>query len=169
MNLTGMSGCLSAWRKKNTIIVHQDSIVRSDPLTKQKCCVAGCTKNMFRSRKRRQPLCRKHYERVRRYGGTGPVNNIGRTAPLEDRFINNVLVGGPVYKPIIGNCFQWTGYVHQSGFGAIGFQKKLIYVHRYAWERAHGSPPAGTRIRHICGNKLCVRVDHLTATNQATH
>lgn len=102
-----------------------------------------------------------HYERKRRYGGPGPAERMGRHAPLEDRFINNVRRDGPVVVPALGPCAQWTGYVHCKGFGAIGHNYKLIYVHRLAWERAHGPIPPKARIAQVCGNRLCVRVDHL--------
>jgi hypothetical protein len=102
-----------------------------------------------------------HYERKRRYGGHGPAGRIGKAAVIETRFINNVNIHGPVFDIQLGPCSEWKGYVHQSGFGAIGAGKKLLYVHRYAWEQAHGPLPAGVRIGQVCGNRLCVRVDHL--------
>jgi HNH endonuclease len=121
----------------------------------------GCPKPIHQS-----GLCRMHYDRWRRYGSLGPVGMIGKRASLEQRFTNNVQIYGPLprFSPQLGCCAVWTGYVHASGFGAIWSGHKLIYVHRYAWEKAYGPIPVGARINRICLNKLCVRVDHLSLT-----
>lgn len=100
----------------------------------------------------RRGLCWMHYKRWLRYGGTGPVGTMGRKASLEERFTNKVR---------LGSCYIWTGYVHESGYGAIRSGHRLIYVHRYAWERAYGPIPVGARVGQTCRNKLCVREDHL--------
>lgn len=123
------------------------------------CRIPDCPKPRFR-----RSLCRMHYDRKRRYGGPGPAGKIGRSAPLLDRFTNNVLVDGPLLVPALGACSQWTGHVHSKGFGVIGHNYRLIYVHRLAWELAYGSIPPRTLIGQVCGNRLCVRADHLRAT-----
>ena len=108
-------------------------------------------------------LCRMHYDRRLRYGTPGPVGMIGHRAPLEERFINSVQIHGPLprFEPRRGACSVWTGYVHRSGFGAIWSGHRLIYVHRYAWERTYGPIPVGAKVEQICMNRLCVRPDHL--------
>lgn len=118
----------------------------------------GCQKSAYAT-----GLCRMHYDRVRRYGGVGPVGMIGKRAPLEERFFNHVRVGGPMprFNPRLGACSIWTGYVHPSGFGAIWRGHSLIYVHRLAWEMAHGTIPPGALIEHVCLTQLCIRIDHL--------
>jgi hypothetical protein len=85
---------------------------------------------------------------------------MGKRAPIEERFINAVQINGPTVTASLGPCSIWTGYTHWSGFGAIWRSHSLLYAHRYAWERAHGVRPAG-RVIQVCGNRLCVRVDHL--------
>jgi hypothetical protein len=122
------------------------------------CCVPDCPKPVFRF-----GMCRMHYDRCVRYGGPGPAGMIGKRAPLDERFINNVQTSGPTpaHAPHLGPCSLWTGYVHGSGYGAIRSGHRLIYVHRYAYEQAHGPIPAGCRVEQICRNKLCVRDDHL--------
>lgn len=121
------------------------------------CCVPGCPKPVFRF-----AMCRMHYDRAQRYGGPGPPGMIGKRAPLPERFANNVQINGPTLTATLGPCSVWTGYVHARGFGAIRSGHRLIYVHRYAYEQAHGPIPAGRRVTQLCRNKLCVRVEHLT-------
>ncbi len=115
-------------------------------------------------------LCRMHYDRWRRYGSPGPAGMIGHRAPLEERFVNNVLIAGPIpsSQPWLGACSLWMGYQHVSGFGAIWHSHSLIYVHRYAWEQVYGPAP-GRIIDQICDNKLCVRVDHLELRPSRRH
>lgn len=93
-----------------------------------------------------------HYKRWLRYGGTGPAGRLGKKAPLEQRFDNKVQ---------LGSCYLWTGCAHPSGFGVIRSGHRMIYVHRYAWERAYGPIPVGAKVIQTCRNKLCVRPDHL--------
>jgi hypothetical protein len=61
-----------------------------------------------------------------------------------------------------GECRIWTGGIDKElGFGYAYPGGKRTYAHRYAYERAHGPVPRTTRIEQTCGNKLCVRVEHL--------
>lgn len=39
--------------------------------------------------------------------------------------------------------------------------RRLVYAHRYAWERAHGLIPAGLEVLHRCDNPPCCNVAHL--------
>lgn len=104
-----------------------------------------------------------HYARVLRYGGPGPVEMVGKWASLEQRFWDRVQTAGPLVAPQLGNCHQWTGATHGSGFGSIGYKGRKLYAHRVAWQLNYGDTPLG-RIGHRCGNRLCVRSDHLWAT-----
>jgi hypothetical protein len=104
--------------------------------------------------------CMMHYRRVWLYGGPGPVGRRGRAAPLADRFVNSVQQNGPTVDSELGPCWQWTGCVHRSGFGIIGHEGKKKLVHRVAWELVHGPLPSRVLIEQVCGNRLCVRLDH---------
>lgn len=102
-----------------------------------------------------------HHARVRRYQGPGPVGMVGRRADIAVRFVNGVQVDGPVMVPELGPCHTWTGYVHASGFGALRRGNRMIYVHRLAWTLVYGEIPVKGRVVQKCGNRLCVRPDHL--------
>lgn len=129
----------------------------SRPKTTSLTC-SKCDKKPFS-----QGLCRMHYDRVRRYGATGPQGKIGKHASFEDRFINHVQVYGPTptFSPQLGPCAVWTGYRHESGYGAIWRGHRLLYVHRVAWEMAHGPLRSYAVVHQVCLNRLCVRLDHL--------
>lgn len=99
-----------------------------------------------------------HRARLIRYKSVGPSGPLRKS--LEDRFIDNVQIHGPLHDRL-GSCRVWTGCVHASGFGVIRSGHRLIYVHRYAWERAYGPIPVGARVIQVCRNRLCVREDHL--------
>lgn len=131
-----------------------------------KCRVTGCPYDAYRRR-----LCSMHYRRLLRYGGPGPVGAIGKRGTLDDRFINNVQVNGPIpeHAPQLGACAVWTGYAHRSGYGGIGSGHRLIYVHRLAYERAYGPIPPGMIVEQLCLNKLCVRDDHLRLARRSAH
>ena len=93
-----------------------------------------------------------HYRRVMRFGGPGPAFEIGKAASLEQRFNNAV-------HPV-ASCHIWHGSVSKNGYGTIGVKRQKLYAHRVAWQLAYGEYPLG-RITWVCGNKLCVRADHM--------
>lgn len=88
-----------------------------------------------------------------------------RVAPA-DRLWARVNKNGPIpsHRPELGQCWEWTGATHDSGYGIIGLGGKRDGVertHRLAWTIAHGSIPDGLFVCHACDNRLCCRPDHL--------
>jgi hypothetical protein len=61
-------------------------------------------------------------------------------------------------------CWLWTAST-KDGWGqivlAIQGTPKHFRAHRFSYEEKFGSIPAGKEIHQTCGNKLCVRPDHL--------
>lgn len=57
-------------------------------------------------------------------------------------------------------CVEWTG-AKANGYGQRWVNGKAQYVHRLAWEEAHGPIPEGMRVLHRCDNPPCYRLDHL--------
>lgn len=93
-----------------------------------------------------------HYRRIIRYGGPGPTGEMGKADSLENRFNDAVHVRG--------TCHIWCGSISKNGYGTIGFKNQKMYAHRVSWQLAYGHYPLG-RISWVCGNRLCVRADHL--------
>ena len=121
-----------------------------------KCRVSDCPRMA-----QRRYYCWTHYNRIRRYGGNGgDPDYIGKWGALEDRFNNAVQINGPLLDLLLGACHQWTGHA-VNGYGRIGFDGRQIYVHRLAYEWAHGPIPPCRQVTQRCGNTLCVRADHL--------
>ena len=63
------------------------------------------------------------------------------------------------------DCWEWLGSTI-DGYGQFvvmvpGEGRRQIPAHRFAWEVAFGSIPAGADVHHRCGNRGCVRPDHL--------
>jgi hypothetical protein len=106
-----------------------------------------------------------HYQRLLRYGGTGPVVMIGKWATLQDRFLNGVQPAGPMPHPELGRCHVWTGSLTRDGYGKLCAGGRTFYAHRLAWRIAYGVWPQ--RLRQLCGNRRCVRIEHLTELSAA--
>ena len=60
-----------------------------------------------------------------------------------------------------GECWVWTGARQSSGYGCMGRDGRRFLAHRYAYELTVGPIPAGLTLDHLCGNKVCVRPEHL--------
>ena len=78
---------------------------------------------------------------------------------LTSRFWRKV-VRGP-------GCWVWTGARRANGTGIFAVSQRPRPAHRVAWQLVHGEPPAG-QIVWSCGNRGCVRPDHLTTARSST-
>lgn len=59
-------------------------------------------------------------------------------------------------------CWVWAGEIRKpSGFGSFSADKGAILAHRYAWEDEYGPIPPKQEVVQTCGNRACVRPDHL--------
>jgi DNA-binding CsgD family transcriptional regulator len=69
------------------------------------------------------------------------------------------------------DCWEWTGAT-VDGYGQFvimvpGEGRRTMPAHRFAWEAAFGPLPPGTDVRHRCGNRACVRPEHLVLWDPA--
>lgn len=67
------------------------------------------------------------------------------------------------------DCWLWTGFVAPNGYGKCSSRhiSNSALVHRVAYEMWIGSIPDGMTIDHLCGERRCVRPDHLEAVTLA--
>jgi hypothetical protein len=80
-------------------------------------------------------------------------------APFDVRFASKVDASGGLF-----GCWTWFGALNDSGYGVIlGDDRRLVYAHRIAYERAVGPIPAGLSVDHTCYNRACVNPAHLEA------
>ena len=64
-------------------------------------------------------------------------------------------------------CILWTGSPNdEMGYCRLSVRNKMVYVHRVAWELAHGPVPSGMVLRHSCDVPNCINVDHLSVGTQ---
>lgn len=70
-------------------------------------------------------------------------------------------------QPVESGCHEWVGTIDRYGYGqfrpAGGRAAVKIGAHRWAYEYAKGSIPAGMQIDHLCRNRRCVNPEHLEA------
>jgi len=126
------------------------------------CAVDGCERPYFSL-----GWCQGHYQRVKTHGEPGTAY-LRREGPegRADRFWSKVAKGAP------DECWEWQGTRDGDGYGVFTEHdearvNKRVYrkAHQVAFEFEHGWYPAagsGLELRHLCGNRPCVNVAHLT-------
>ncbi len=62
-------------------------------------------------------------------------------------------------QPDLLGCNNWLGHIDRGGYGRWG----PGMAHRRVYELHHGAIPPGLTIDHLCGNRRCVRIEHLEA------
>jgi hypothetical protein len=63
-------------------------------------------------------------------------------------------------------CWNWTGYVTESGYGQFRYMGKTQRAHRVSYELAYGSIKDNFVIDHLCKNRKCVNPKHLDLVKQ---
>jgi hypothetical protein len=66
-------------------------------------------------------------------------------------------------------CWLWKGAHRSGGYGSVIRNGRQVYAHRFAFEQTAGAIPEGYQVHHRCGNKLCVRPDHLELLTPPDH
>lgn len=58
-------------------------------------------------------------------------------------------------------CWFWQGGTGKQGYGQFGVFSTVVTAYRFAYELYVGPVPRGRELHHTCGNRVCVRPDHL--------
>ncbi len=67
------------------------------------------------------------------------------------------------------NCILFCGKTDPHGYGYYMSKGSKVYVHREAYEKAHGVIPDGYEVHHDCETRDCINPDHLVALDKTTH
>ena len=67
-----------------------------------------------------------------------------------------------------GGCWLWQGQLDDDGYGRFKTVPqpgtyRTVRAHRWAYQATYGPIPEDLTIDHLCGQRACVRPDHLEA------
>lgn len=67
---------------------------------------------------------------------------------------------------VVGECWEWTGYIKPNGYGEVQFRKIVLgqrrwYAHRLSYVLFKGNIDPTKEIDHLCRNRKCVNPEHL--------
>jgi hypothetical protein len=80
-----------------------------------------------------------------------------RYATINESFWERVLP-----EPNSG-CWLWNGSYNGRGYGALSWEGKSQYAHRFSYTLARGPIPADLELDHLCRTLGCCNPDHLEA------
>jgi hypothetical protein len=60
-------------------------------------------------------------------------------------------------------CWIRAGRLHRSGYSRVTIAGRTTYAHRTMYEQAVGPIRDGMTIDHLCGQRACIRPEHLEA------
>lgn len=83
-----------------------------------------------------------------------------KTALFQSRVLDKIVI-----NPNTG-CEEFTGALNDQGYGRVCFRREQFYVHKKIWEIKNGPVPKGLVVRHLCHNRLCCKIEHLTIGTQ---
>jgi len=66
-------------------------------------------------------------------------------------------------------CWLWMGPFWHVGYGHLTGKPWGGYAHRYAVYRSQGFLTPNHECHHVCGEKRCVRVDHIVERPRTWH
>ncbi len=99
-----------------------------------------------------------------------PIRPMRSTRPGQD--VLAVLREGSLNGGVAYACWVWQGYTRPDkgkfvsesrNYGRASINGRNTYVHRHAYEAAHGPVPDGLEIRHLCNRANCCNPSHLVA------
>lgn len=89
-----------------------------------------------------------------------------RFAPLEkgacqESWVRALRTGRVSFGYTENDCWMWLGATTMDGYGRIRAGGNSIRAHRVTFTALYGPIPEGLTLDHVCGNRPCVRPDHL--------
>lgn len=66
-------------------------------------------------------------------------------------------------------CWEWTGALDKTGYGAFKAAGKKVSAHRWGYEHFVGPVPEGLDIDHLCRIRKCVNTAHLEPVTRSVN
>lgn len=125
------------------------------------CLMEGCE----RTGKITEGYCDSHYRQFLKHGKPISLEIATPNRPkgtLEERFWASL-----IKSENTEDCWEWTGYRNNRGYGTIGIKHKSKLAHRLSYDIHNGTELLSHQpVHHICANTGCVNPAHLQRVTQ---
>ena len=68
-----------------------------------------------------------------------------------------------------GDCLVWTRSLSHGQYGNLQFNGRIWAAHRLFYALLVAAIPDGHHLHHVCGNKACVRPEHVLPVTPKQH
>lgn len=120
-----------------------------------------------------QPAGKSGHAELGYMAGKGKPTFILMDTPEPDRFDVMAAFASKVFRNFgelvrhLEPCVEFNGATSASGYGKLKRGGRFVDAHRHAYVKAHGEIPSGLSVLHVCDNRRCWHVPHLSLGTQA--
>lgn len=86
---------------------------------------------------------------------------------MNNQLLKAIIVKSQYVDTVKNDCWTWTGYHDEKGYGQLMYRGKSYKAHRWFYAIQNGDIPPDLELDHLCRNRGCVNPSHLEPVTHA--